>query len=366
MTGRALVVGAGINGLCTAFWLDHFGWSVEIYDSGPIPNPQAASFGRHRLVHCHGSPFGPGTTPCSAPAEAALTLWDRLWQTLKQCHFARTGVIAPLRPGDDARGMPRGEILDAHALARRFALLAGPDAGLYCHDPDAGLIYAQDLLAALAGWLRDRGVQLSPHQPVRAVCTRRAAITLDCGGTRQGDVVVLAAGQGMIRGITLDVEAAALFPQRAIKRSYLVYCAPASGQTPLQMPSFTGFGGADDLWGTPAVGGIGMKLGSGAFTGNRPDPSAPPHVTSQQVIARFRRALPALARQKPRVLAYNHWVDGPAGDDAPRLAGKVLLYPPCRGGGFKSAFQLGLQQARRLSGAAPADPEPHARPTETL
>ena len=39
MAGHALVVGAGIYGLCTAWALVKRGWRVTIVDKGPIPNP---------------------------------------------------------------------------------------------------------------------------------------------------------------------------------------------------------------------------------------------------------------------------------------------------------------------------------------
>ena len=49
MTGIA-IVGGGIVGLSTAYWLAKAGHGVTVVERGPIPNPEAASADHHRLI----------------------------------------------------------------------------------------------------------------------------------------------------------------------------------------------------------------------------------------------------------------------------------------------------------------------------
>jgi glycine/D-amino acid oxidase-like deaminating enzyme len=47
---RAIIVGGGIMGLCTAWALCRSGHAVVLYEQGPIPNPLASSYDEHRLT----------------------------------------------------------------------------------------------------------------------------------------------------------------------------------------------------------------------------------------------------------------------------------------------------------------------------
>jgi glycine/D-amino acid oxidase-like deaminating enzyme len=58
-TARVIIVGAGINGLATAWALIRRGYDVELFDKGPIPNPVASSYDEHRVTrHCYGEMRG--------------------------------------------------------------------------------------------------------------------------------------------------------------------------------------------------------------------------------------------------------------------------------------------------------------------
>ena len=50
---RAIIVGGGIMGLCTAWALCRSGHDVVLYEQGPIPNPLASSYDEHRLDPLH-------------------------------------------------------------------------------------------------------------------------------------------------------------------------------------------------------------------------------------------------------------------------------------------------------------------------
>ena len=51
----ALILGAGIMGLCSAWALNRAGWQVRVVEQAPIPNPRGASVDQHRLIrHANG------------------------------------------------------------------------------------------------------------------------------------------------------------------------------------------------------------------------------------------------------------------------------------------------------------------------
>jgi sarcosine oxidase len=139
---KAVIVGAGINGLATARALIVRGWRVEVLDRGPIPNPEAASSDRHRLIRAQYA----GQPGYAARLGDAFAAWDRLWADLGRSHYLERGVLALSRaPGDwtdrsraafDAAGMPY-ERLDPAAVAARFPTFATEGVAYGLHSPAA-------------------------------------------------------------------------------------------------------------------------------------------------------------------------------------------------------------------------------------
>jgi glycine/D-amino acid oxidase-like deaminating enzyme len=86
---RAIIVGGGIMGLCTAWALRRSGHEPVLYEQGPIPNPLASSCDEHRLTR-----FTYGAlTGYARMVHAAHAAWERLWADLGQSHFQRTGTL---------------------------------------------------------------------------------------------------------------------------------------------------------------------------------------------------------------------------------------------------------------------------------
>ena len=50
MPSKVIVVGGGIAGLSTAWGLRKRGIAVELFEQGPLPNPQASSHDEHRIA----------------------------------------------------------------------------------------------------------------------------------------------------------------------------------------------------------------------------------------------------------------------------------------------------------------------------
>jgi sarcosine oxidase len=356
---KAVIVGAGINGLCTARSLLRRGWEVEVVDRGPIPNPEAASFDRHRLIRAqYGDPGYAARLP------AAFAAWEALWRDVGQRHYVETGVLALSRaPGDwTDRGRPgldaagaEVETLSAPEVAARWPMLetGGVRYGLLARQ--GGALLADRILADLAGWLAGQGARLRPHAPIQTLDAEDGAVEGPFGRIA-GDVVILAAGVGLpalAPGLAAD-----LVPRRVV----VVYARPPERWASAWegAPCWVDLGGEDDLWGFPPLPGLAMKLGAGGPT--RPgDPEAERAVRAEDAAAvlaayrgRFRDA-EGYAAEKAVV---NFYLMAPEERFVLRRTGRALLLSADSGHGFKFGPLTGEDVADAL---APGGFEPATR-----
>ena len=101
MTGgaRSIVVGAGIRGLTAALELRQRGWTVSLFDPGPLPHPDAASTDVSKPVRMdHGSDAL--YTELMETAFPGWDEWNRIWRSPP---YHQDGFLlmsrAPIRPG---------------------------------------------------------------------------------------------------------------------------------------------------------------------------------------------------------------------------------------------------------------------------
>jgi sarcosine oxidase subunit beta len=86
----ALVLGAGIMGLCSAWALARAGWQVRVVEQAPIPNPRGASVDQHRLIrHAYGAQAG-----YMRMVDPAYAAWEMIWAAIGARHYVETGVLA--------------------------------------------------------------------------------------------------------------------------------------------------------------------------------------------------------------------------------------------------------------------------------
>ena len=103
---NVIVVGAGIAGLCTAWWLARTGYDVTVVEqAATIPNPLAASGDHHRIIRrAYRASTGYGELITEAYAA-----WGELWQDLGQTHLDPRGFLCISRkPGDEAEEYREG------------------------------------------------------------------------------------------------------------------------------------------------------------------------------------------------------------------------------------------------------------------
>ena len=262
---KAVIVGAGINGLCTARALHRRGWAVEVVEAGPVPNPQAASWDRHRMFRVHYP-----EPEMAARMRDALAAWEALWLDLGRSHYVERGTLALSRTAGDwsertgtalaAVGAPLEQI-EVAELSRRFPMLETDGVRFGLWSPQGGALMSDRILEDLVAWLRAAGVAVHPVVPVTAV-DPATGVASGPEGNFSGDVTILAAGVGLPR-LVPDL-AGDLVPHRCT----VVYLRPSPAWAAAWTvgPAWVDLGGEEVLWGLPPIGDVPLKLGFGLET----------------------------------------------------------------------------------------------------
>lgn len=191
-----IVVGAGITGRCTAWWLARRGARVTLLDQYGLDHTRGSSHGRSRITRSAYSAAAYVRLMQVAHREAWPALEADVGATLRHprmgCVFgpvdgplatyaaalAEAGLPTDLRTGADARSL--------------FPVFRFPDGVGALGDPSAAVIAAADTLDALAALTRDR-CQVRTGVRVHAVDPSTPAVDTDAG-RMTADRVVVAAG----------------------------------------------------------------------------------------------------------------------------------------------------------------------------
>ena len=265
MTTKIIVVGAGIAGLCVAWSLTRRGYSLEVFDQGPIPNPLSSSFDEHRIT-CHN--YGALDGYARLMPEA-FDAYDCLFEDLGARPYAPTGLIFVRRQSDDwyecegrkldAYGVPHRKLSDAE-IARRLPMLQRRDVHEIVEFGGAGLLFPGPILDGLAAWLTRAGAVLHAGARVDAVDPDLGRVVAD-GQTHAADVVIVAAG----------VWAARIAPQLAAlvrpSRQTVMFLDPPDDFRAAwsQAPILVFDGGAHPGYALPPRGGTRLKIGGHHF-----------------------------------------------------------------------------------------------------
>ena len=354
MSASFLIVGAGITGLATAHSLVRRGHAVTILDRGPIPNPRASSFDRHRLIR----PHYPDAPVYARRIGEAFDAWDALWVDLGSSHYVETGVISvSLEEGDwtarartimDETGEPY-EVLDPAAFAARFPQFAIPDMAYALYTPRGGALLADEILRGYVGLLRAAGATLVEHADVTKVDPAAGRVTCRDGRVFQGDAILVAPGVGapeLFAGL-VDVP---LVPRRSVLA--YVQPSPATAAAWATSPSWVDLGGVQEFWGIPPMRDIPLKLGLGPGP-QEGDPDGDRNVRPEEI-----RALLDAYRTRVKdidgfTLVEGHanwWTLAPDERFVFTREDKVFLLSACSGHGFKFGALTGEDVARAMTG----------------
>jgi glycine/D-amino acid oxidase-like deaminating enzyme len=359
---KVIVVGGGVMGLSTAWGLAREGHQVELFERAALPNPLASSFDEHRLIR---HPYGDhrGYTRLIDPAFAA---WDLLWRDLGVTLYAPTGTLALTGNGADwaersartlaAIGRPMTE-LTIDQLRQRFPLLDARGVERAFWLDTGGVLFAQDIVAALTGYLANNpNVRLRPNAPIRAVDLERGRVTANSGATHDADMVVIAAGAWVGR----------LLPTKRLvpSRQIVIYFRLPEDQRAVwaKGPMIIEKTGDVGLYLVPPMEGRGCKVGDHEFSRSG-DPDGGREAREDEIrplLERCRslfKGFDSWRTDRLKVCFYTVTEDERFVVEKQGAMGWVMS--PCSGHGFKFGALMGLELARTI--ASQRDPLQHAR-----
>lgn len=350
---RVLVVGGGINGLCTAWALTRAGHRVTVLDANAIPNTVGTSYDEHRLTRL---PYGDQAGYVRMMADG-IAAWDLLWTDLGARHVAEVGCFALCTgEGDwtdrsartlDALGIA-WERLEGAALAARMPMLRTGDALYGLAMPQGGALFADRIVDGLVGWLKAHGAELRAGTAVGHVHRDEPVVTTRDGESIAAEAVVVTAGAW----------ARELFPELASEyvplRQVVAYVQPPVSLADewRRAPVMLDLGVPRGMYLAPPVEGRGFKIGVGAH--NRPcelDACEPPTLAEGELLLgyyreRFQRW------DEFRVLSVRSCVY--ANEAAQRFIlrrhGAAWVLTGCSGHGFKFGALMGLAMAEAALG----------------
>jgi len=337
------------------------GVSVIGVDAEAPFSPRRASSGGSRLWR----QFHPQRPELTDAARAARELWADLETFAGKSLFTATGGVVVssvgrddwLRQADEAlvKGMP-GRLLagtDLRALLPSVVIAEG-DCALY--EPRAGVLHAEDCLAALRLRALDHGARLLFHQSANlaAVDIDRSPLTVSTDSlTIACDQMVVATGGW---NATHDLSG---MPEVQVERT-VIHWLDSAQHIPYDasLPFAIFENDADTAMGlVPPVGRRGLKFGR-FTTGQLVDPSVMPReVTSSEVAAdlmALQTRIPWLGANSPvasHACLHSHTADQNL--HVTQLSTSVLAVSACEGLGFKFAPLLGEYVSSRLTGHSP-------------
>lgn len=357
-TGRmrkALILGAGIMGLASAWALARAGWQVRVVEQDAVPNPRGSSVDDHRLIrHAYGA--ARGYMRMIDPAYAA---WDMLFREAGARPYVETGVLALAGASGGWIGDSRDALLaDGHALAdldpagiaARYPFLAPEGIGAAFHTPRGGVLLAREIVALLARLLAARGVPLL-RGTASAIHPELAAVTLADGSRLTADLLVVAAGPWgprLVPGLAGRV--------RPTRQVVVRLAPPPAHEAAWQAaPMLLDIGTEDGFYAVPPVAGTPLKIGDHKFAATA-DPDGPRTVTPAEV-----EGILALARGRIRDLdsyrvlsAAACWYDVEPEEKfvVEPLGPRAIVMSGFSGHGFKFGALLGLAVARAAEAPA--------------
>lgn len=183
---RIAIVGAGIAGLCTAYYLLKAGHTPTLFDAGPIGSPPGAA--STNATHAAAGMLAPTNEleftelPLLHASLASLRLYDELEATLApygNIHLQRTGSLELALSPDDLpylkrlfafqqqQGLPVQWLSGAQARSHEPLLSHRIPGGIFAqHDAQ---VDNRALASALASYLQAQGCTLHSHTEVNVI-----------------------------------------------------------------------------------------------------------------------------------------------------------------------------------------------------
>lgn len=349
------IVGAGIQGLCTAFWLRQLGVrDVAVIERHEPGHQRGSSHGATRITRSsyHDTHYA------RLAREAETTAWPVVERELGRALRVRTPGLffgppdgpfgdylrATLASGADVAAIP------ADAARRRFPLLVIEAHDVALLDRTAAIVLAADTMQGLRQWLAEHDVAMFWNTAVERVEERGGAVhVVTTAGEFHSRTAVLAAGPWLNR-----FEPAAR-PAAVVRQEvgYFDIDVDAVDCEAGRFPVWARIGRTpeDFHYGLPSVGGSGLKIAAHRTTGRSTDPDAPAPPVDERALhalAAARLTAPIRALRATERCLYTM-----ADDHGFRIAEAagtraVLVIAACSGHAFKFAPLLGRRAAESV------------------
>lgn len=364
-TYDAVVVGAGVFGAWTAWYLLRAGHSVLLVDKYGPASARASSGGETRVIRMA---YGPDEIYTRMSQQALLDWKDFFARIATPGLFRDTGVLW-LAAAEDAsaaksvavlaRNGIRYQVLDHEALAQRYPQIVIPPGGWAIFEPDSGALFARRAVQAVVEDNLRAGAELC----IAAVSaptgdTHLAEIRTDAGEAIRADRFVFACGP-WLGSVLPDVLGGRIFPTR----QEVFYFGSAPGDRRFSspaLPTWLDFG--CDYYGIPDLDGRGFKLAHDTH-GEAFDPDTSERLPSPARVAHAReflaRRFPALAAAPllaAEVCQYENTWNGDFVIDRHPAFDNVWIAGGGSGHGFKHGPAVGAHLVERMLNNAPAEP----------
>ena len=347
-----IIIGGGLLGLSCARSALKAGHRVTLLEQGPLPNPQGASYDRHRLIRYQ---YGTARGYTRMVGEA-FAAWNRVWTDLGVSHFRRTGALGvSLEAGDYTDQSWRTfrdlgiahERLEGAEVERLCPQLTLPEAAWGLLNPDGGVLFADRILDGLLALSRSRGAALRENCRVTGLDADRACVRLQDGREVAGDALVVAAGAWL--PALLDDHAALPTYRQAVCYVEPPAADRASWQTG---PCLTDLGPGDN-YALPPVQGAGLKFGSGRHrrSGVPADGFAADREEGRAIIAAFAPYLRRASAYQALRMAVGYYVKDSSERFRIAQRGKCLVITNCDGQMFKFGPLIGEQVVAAIDGS---------------
>ncbi len=357
MTGiDCAVVGAGIHGLCAAFWLTHQGKRVVILDRHGPGHSLGGSHGATRITRSsyHEAEFVRLATEAHQDAWPVL---ERELGTALRSHTPGLFFGPPAGPfGDYLRatlqtGAAVEQITPAEAR-RRFPLLRIDDRDAALLDHTAAVILAGKTMEHLRAWLLARGTEFWWHTPARDLFADGDSVRIETpSGVVAARSVVVGAGAWSHR---LDPSMPATTALRQ-EVGYFDLDAPAALTRAGAFPVWARIGRANDfVYGLPDHAGAGTKAARHVTIGAGTDPDGQAPAIDELALldlARERFAVPVRGLRATERCLYSMTPDHGFRVARSARSPRIVQLTACSGHSFKFGPVLGLRAATLATAA---------------
>lgn len=350
------VVGAGVFGAWTAYWLRQSGKRVMLIDGYGPGNSRSSSGDESRIVR-----MGYGTDEIySRSAQRSLQLWKELFARSSETLFHETGVLWLAVEGDPypvqsfetltKLGVPV-EKLTRQEISTRYPQISTEGIGGAFLEPESGVLLARRAVQALVREAMESGVEFIQDSVAPLDPSRLFDSIVTTGGTRiSAGAYVFACGAWLPK-IFPYLLANRIHPTR---QEVFYFSAPGNRFTPPSLPTWIDF--KNEAYGLPDTEGLGVKVAIDRH-GAPFDADTGDRVVSSEGLSEVRRYLahriPELENapvNDARVCQYENTSNGDFLIDRHPEFENVWLAGGGSGHGFKHGPFVGEYVAARIEG----------------